>query len=89
MRARRGPIRPPPPPAPSAASRAATLVTEPDAVYVQRVPALPSILVAPTAATPEFTPTCSAIGPTAWSVSRPICRARSRMRSAVSVAARA
>ena len=36
--------------------------TVPGAVYLQRVPAVPSILVAPRAATPEFTPMWSLRG---------------------------
>ena len=73
---------------PSAASRAATFVTGPDAVYVQRVPAVPSIFVAPTPARPEFTPTCSTIGSSSGSAAL-MSFARCSSAIAVATAARA
>src|SRR5215470_2211984 len=46
----------------TAASRAAMFVVMPDAVYVHRVPARPSILVAPSEAGPVLMPMCMATG---------------------------
>src|SRR5258705_13156287 len=46
-----------------AARRAAMFVVMPEAVEVQRVPAPPPILVAPSSAGPVLTPTCRATGP--------------------------
>ena len=59
-----------------------------DAVYVQRVPAVPSIFVAPTPARPEFTPTCSTIGSSSGSAAL-MSFARCSSAIAVATAARA
>jgi hypothetical protein len=72
---------------PSPASRAAILGTGPDAVYVQRVPARPSIFVAPTAASPEFTQSRTEMG--SGNRESALRASARRMPSAVSAAARA